>query len=254
MSKQVENGKELVGKIFKSRSSGDYEVTRYENSKKIHIKFLETGYETITAKNHIDSGRIKDRLKPTLYCVGIVGEMAVVKDGVKIKEYDLWKDMFFRCYSNSFKNKCSTYKDCVLSDNFKYFSYFKVWCSRQVGFNQEGWQLDKDILIKGNKIYSEDTCCFVPKEINMLFVKSNTRRGVYPIGVSYRKDRNKYRAMISNGNTSQFIGHFNTPEEAFYAYKGVKEAYIKDVANKWKDQIDARVYEALMNYQVEITD
>ena len=50
------------------------------------------------------------------------------------------------------------------------------------------------------------------------------------------------------------VGTYDTPEEAFYAYKPVKEAHIKSLAEKWKDQIDPRVYEALMNWTIEITD
>ena len=53
---------------------------------------------------------------------------------------------------------------------------------------------------------------------------------------------------------SSFIGHFDTEIEAFKAYKKVKESRLKDVAELYKDKIDHRVYDALMKYQVEITD
>ena len=59
--------------------------------------------------------------------------------------------------------------------------------------------------------------------------------------MSFRKDR-----------ITQNLGRFDTPEEAFQAYKQVKESYIKEVAEKWKGDIDPRVYEALMNWTVEI--
>ena len=134
-------------------------------------------------------------------------------------------------------------------------SKFSKWCNEQIGFNFKDdkgkpFQLDKDILIKGNKIYSEETCAFVPQEVNLLFVKGEKSRGDYPIGVRFHKVSGMFRAMYNN----KLSEHFKTPEEAFCAYKEAKEAYIKEVANKWKDQIDQRVYEALMNYQVEITD
>lgn len=244
----------IVGNVYTTFSGDDFIVTSYLGSREIYIKFLNTGYETVTANNHIQSGLIRDRLKPSLYGIGILGDVETHLEGVRLKEYYLWKDMFYRCYSERFLNMRPTYKGCSVSENFKYFSYFKDWCNKQVGFGNEGWHLDKDILVKGNKVYSEDTCCFVPKEINVLLVKSNARRGEYPIGVSYRKDRNKYKAGINNTIGSCFIGYFNTPEEAFYAYKEVKETKIKVVAEKWKGLIDQRVYEALMNYQVEITD
>ena len=110
--------------------------------------------------------------------------------------------------------------------------------------------MDKDILVKGNKIYSEDTCCFVPREINSLFVKRKKSRGNFALGVDYKKSVKKFRARCGN----KHLGLFNTELEAFYAYKQAKETYIKEVANKWKDQIDPRVYNALMKYEVEITD
>lgn len=93
-------------------------------------------------------------------------------NGKSIKEYQIWTDMLRRCYSEFELNRHPTYKGCEASDNFKRFSGFLSWAENQIGFCKDGWQLDKDIIIKGNKIYSEETCCFVPPEINSLFVKN----------------------------------------------------------------------------------
>ena len=116
----------------------------------------------------------------------------------------------------------------------------------------QGWELDKDILFKGNKIYSPETCCFIPREINQIFPKRDLKRGEYPIGVT--RKRGKFSAQLSTKDFNKNLGVFNTPEEAFQAYKSAKESYIKEVADKWKDQIEPRVYQAMYNYQVEITD
>ena len=113
--------------------------------------------------------------------------------------------------------------------------------------------LDKDILVKGNKIYSPETCCFVPNEINVLFTKKEKDRGEYPIGVSIIS--NKYVARCGVGNSkNKTIGSFKTPKEAFQAYKQYKEQYIKKVADKYKCQIPNNLYKAMYSYQVEITD
>ena len=113
--------------------------------------------------------------------------------------------------------------------------------------------LDKDIIKKGNKVYSPNTCVFVPHSINTLFVKSNKVRGEYYIGVY--KNGNKFEAQLSKGNGKQIpLGLYDTPEEAFLTYKQAKEAYIKEVAEEYKGKIDPRAYEALMKYEVEITD
>jgi len=110
--------------------------------------------------------------------------------------------------------------------------------------------LDKDILVKGNKTYSSDTCIFVPKDINSLFTKHDSKRGKYPIGVSYNKRDSKYHATFKK-NT---IGYYNNPEEAFNMYKITKEKYIKQVADRYKNKIPQRLYDIMYKYIVEITD
>lgn len=179
-----------------------------------------------------------------------------INDGTyptKTKEYQLWRGIFCRCFNERELLNYPRYRGCTVSDNFKYYSYFYEWCNRQIGFSNDGWHLDKDILIKGNKVYSENNCVFVPSEINMLFTKANSIRGLYPIGVSMNYKKFRARARIDNKEI--VIGSsYNTPNEAFYAYKEVKELYIKTVAERYKDVIDQRVYEALYKYQVDIID
>ena len=200
-------------------------------------------------------GNINDRLKPTVFGVGVIGECLTVDScGNRLKEYQVWKGMLERCYSDKFQAKKPTYKGCIVSENFVCYPYFKKWCNKQIGFDQVGWHLDKDILSKGNKVYSEDTCCFVPQEINSLLVRSNATRGKYPLGVSYLTRLGMFEASVSLGGRNKRIGRFYNAQEAFYAYKEVKESYIKEVANKWKDKIDPRVYNALMSWNIEITD
>ena len=147
-----------------------------------------------------------------------------------------------------------TYDDCTVSANFKHYPYFKEWYFKQIGHDQESWELDKDILVKGNKVYSEDTCCFVPKDLNNLLTHRKKDKGLYPVGVSYKPRINRYIAQIRKFKKVIHLGCFATPEQAFYAYKQAKEAYIKEVAELYKDQIDIRVYEALMKYEVDIND
>ena len=142
-----------------------------------------------------------------------------------------------------------------MSDNFKYYEYFYEWCNKKIGFSVEGFELDKDLLIKGNKVYNESTCVFIPAEINSLLTKRTTSRGKHLIGVSWCNKGKAFRAMVNkNKGKQEYLGYFNTELEAFNAYKVAKESFIKEQADKWKDKIDDRAYEALMNYQVEITD
>ena len=106
-----------------------------------------------------------------------------------------------------------------------------------------------------NKVYNENTCVFIPKEINLVLTKSDKKRGEHPIGVSWHSKSKTFVAQVSkNKGKREYLGLFNTEIEAFNAYKKAKEYFVKEQANKWKSQIDPRAYEALMNYQVEIDD
>lgn len=167
--------------------------------------------------------------------------------------YQAWTSMLERCYSNKYQNKKSTYIGCTVCDEWLLFSNFKKWFDNPNNNYKQGYQLDKDILVKGNKIYSPNTCCIVPASINTIFKNRKKNRGVYPIGV-IKKRNGKYVARACS--VKRHIGVYETIQEAFYAYKDAKERYIKSVAEKYfqEGKITEKVYNALMKYEVEITD
>ena len=248
--------KDCVGKVFKSKLSGDFKILKYNDSANVEIQFLNTGFETVARLISIKIGEVKDRLSPSIYGIGVVGTKYLTYEcGVQTKEYTLWKNMLERCYSDTYKKNHPTYKDCEVSENFKSFEYFYEWCHSQIGFSNQGWHLDKDLLTEGNKVYSENICVFIPSEINKVLVKREALRGEYLIGVSWHKKGKAFVATVNkNKGKREHLGSFTTEIEAFNAYKQAKESFIKEQANKWESQIDPRAYEALMNYEVEITD
>ena len=248
--------KDCVGKVCKSLNSGDFKVLKYNNKKNIEIEFLKTGYRKVAEMKEVRNGSIKDPYSPSVCGVGIVGTKYPSRvNGVHTKEYDLWTGMLQRCYSDTIKKKQPTYEGCEVSDNFKSYEYFYEWCQNQIGFSNKGWHLDKDLLIKGNKVYSENTCVFIPAEINSLLVKSTSLRGKHLIGVYWSNTSKSFIAQVrKNKGKPEYLGLFNTEIEAFNAYKNTKEVFVKEQAKKWKGEIDDRAYEALMNYTVDITD
>ena len=250
------NYKDCVGKVCKSKLSGDFKILKYSDSKNIEIQFLNTGFETKVQLGSIRNGEVKDPYSPSVCGVGVLGVKYQTKiNGVKTKEYVLWVHMLQRCYSDFSKKRNPTYIGCGVSDNFKSYEYFYEWCHNQVGFSNKDWQLDKDLLIKGNKIYSESTCVFIPSEVNSLLINCTASRGKHLIGVYWNKTANAFVARVSrNKGGSEHLGYFNTEIEAFNTYKDAKETFVKEQAEKWKGKIDDRAYEALMDYQVEITD
>ena len=248
--------RDCVGKVCKSLNSGDFKILKYNGAKNVEIQFLKTGYETSVTLGNIRNGNVKDLYSPSVFGVGILGIKYPSKiNSVITKEYTLWKRMLERCYSYNFKKKNPTYKDCEVSENFKSYEYFYEWCHKQIGFGNEDWQLDKDLLIRDNKLYSEYTCIFIPKDINLLLTKRTASRGEHLIGVCWSKKDEAFVAQVGKSKGKQeWLGSFKTEIESFNAYKKAKEAFVKEQAEKWKDKIDDRAYEALMNYTVEITD
>jgi hypothetical protein len=177
------------------------------------------------------------------------------KTGATPEECDraskIWAGMQIRC------GKVKAYLDCTVA--WESSDAFRAWAIKQPGFNIEGFELDKDILVKGNRVYSPETCVFVPLEINSLLsgCYKAKRRGAYPIGVSFNKGSGTFVAQMSNRQVAgldKYLGSFPTSEEAFACYKVAKEAKLRKLAEKWKDRIDPRAYEALMARTVEWDD
>ena len=248
--------KDCVGKICKSKSSGDFKILKYNNNRNVEVQFLKTGYEATVELVQVKRGNVKDPYSPSVYGVGILGtKYPSTINGIHTKEYKLWHNMLVRCYSDSSKKRRPTYEGCEVSDNFKSYEYFYEWYQNQISFDNEGWHLDKDLLVKGNKVYSENTSVFIPREINQILVKRTASRGEHLIGVCWHKKGKAFVAMVcKNKGKQEHLGCFNTEIEAFNAYKQAKESFIKEQAEKYKSQIDPRAYNALMDYEVEVTD
>ena len=245
---------DIVGKLFPTNNYGLVKVVEYTGNKEVTVTFVYTNAFKVVSLGHLRRGLIQDNFAKTCYGVGYIGDTSTSVDAKHKPAYVLWKDMLKRCYQTKYQDSHPCYIGCKVSEEFKCFANFEQWCEQQQGFAEKGFRLDKDILVKGNKVYSKDFCCFVPQDVNGLFIKQARKRGDYPIGVSLNKDTGKFKARVSCESVGKYISVHDTPEEAFQAYKKAKDRIIKDVTNKWKDQIDSRVYEALMSWTIEISD
>lgn len=193
-------------------------------------------------------------MRKLIYGVGYYEAGAYVAHaaGKKTREYMSWAGMLDRCYGTKLLAHNATYVGCTISDKFKNFQSFAEWANLQTGFENDGWQLEKDIILRGNKVYSEDVCVFVPLQINSLLCLRKSRRGVLPLGVSMR--RGKYQSQVSMRGKVKNLGSYSTPEEAFSVYKCAKENAIRQIAEEYRASVDPRVYEALINYDIKVTD
>jgi hypothetical protein len=169
------------------------------------------------------------------------------------KLYNRWANMIRRCYSEATQNKHQTYIGCSVSKEWHNFQNFAEWYVAQ-NCPDETWQLDKDILVKDNKIYSSETCCLLPRDLNMLTQKRKRGEGL-PVGVTRHKD--KFRAQLRTDKWergSEYLGLYLTKEDAFGAYLSAKKKRMYEKTKEWEHLLPPHVVTALLNYDVEITD
>lgn len=152
---------------------------------------------------------------------------------IQMKSYTTWKNMIVRCYSESFQERQPTYKDCTVCKEWLTYSNFKAFYD---AYYVDGWQLDKDLLIVGNKVYSPETCIFIPRELNLLLTDNESLRGKHPKGVSFNKALNKYHAVCKANGKPRHIGFFSTPEEASKAYQEFKAKHVLQEIARYKTE------------------
>lgn len=220
------------------------EIIAYRKSIDIDIKFSDGTILTNVELGNLKKGSIKNPMNPIIYGLGFIGigNYTYTKD---IRPYKVWNGMLKRCYCEKNFVFHPTYKDCSVHPDWLNFQNFAKWYYENY---KEGFQLDKDLLVEGNRVYSAETCCFVPRELNNIIsnvrdTKSETPLGVYPF-------KNKFRASVNQCGKRLFLGTFDDQMDAFYAYKKAKELFIRKQAEKYRMQIGGIVYSNLINYVI----
>lgn len=161
-------------------------------------------------------------------------------------------NMVTRGTNPNYKEKFPTYDGVSISENFKDFQFFAEWCNNQVGFGTAGFVLEKDLLIPNNRVYSEDTCVFVPDVINSFLTFNKTRQNGLPIGVSWSSTEGCYKSYCAQLNgKNKTLGRFDNPSSAFKAYCLFKEDLAKKLAATYSGKIDVRALAALLTFKVE---
>jgi hypothetical protein len=240
-----------VGDRFETNNYGSCVVIEYIDCNNVRIRF-EDGAEKICTAQNLRNGNVK---YPSLKFsgVGFIG-IGIYSYTSHKRIYMVWICMLQRCYNEDIQRKYPTYIGCTVDIRWHSFQNFAHDYLLMVGSDLD-WHLDKDILFKRNKIYSRETCCLVPSKINYLLTKSDASRGELRIGVTYREGRTKpYQARCNIEGKTKHLGSFKTEQEAYLVYKPAKEAEIKRLANLYKEELDPRVYQALVDYKVDFDD
>lgn len=220
-------------------------VVDYENRLKVIVEFQDSFRlrKCFTAQN-LKRGDFKNPYTKSIFGVGYLGD-GEFKSNSKV--YVCWFNMLKRCYVTI--NQPTAYRGVTVSEVWHNFQNFASWYYSQQNCG-DGYQLDKDLMTRGNTVYSPKTCCLIPREINNLIGNfSNVFEGDI-VGCSLNKRDNLYAVTIRDGRKVIYSGYFKDQKEATKAYVAEKEKRVKVVASKWKDRIDEKVYIALMGWTV----
>lgn len=160
--------------------------------------------------------------------------------------------MHSRCkVGGSMQKKQPTYVGCTTSEDFKDFQHFAGWCQNQIGYGTGGYELDKDLVVLGNREYGEGTCTFIPQELNKFLNTRPAARGKCALGVSFHKRDLVYTSQVRVSGKLVHLGYFNCESSAHRAYKAAKEAE----AYRWytrltngEFEVDGRVVERLRTW------
>ena len=254
------------GDVYPTRKGGDVVVLEYINNTNVLVKFLDmNGYEVWTSLSVLRKGLVRNLYTPYLFGVGYMGEgphKSTDYLGKPVRKYTAWGNMIERCYSKAMKRRCPSYETATACLDWENFQNFAEWFIQQSGHEDRGWQLDKDLLGDGSKIYSPETCTLLPARLNIL-IKNTSRTNqsfilpeysetYLPTGVSYNPKSKSYMISVSTlENPSKHKGiYFKTPFDAFRAYKEYKESLIKELAFIYKDNLSKKAYAALLELKV----
>lgn len=182
-------------------------------------------------------------------------KQTVIVDGEKRRKrqwscpyYKVWAHMIVRCYDQQFKDRNPTYKDCTVCEEWLTFSNFKSWMEKQ---DWEGKQLDKDLLVRGNKHYSPKTSCFISPAVNKFILEGEASRGEFPIGVYFDKSKDRFCARCNNPFTGkqENLGLFEDPITAHAVWLSRKLEFAKRLSEKESSEIIIRaLIERYENY------
>ena len=279
----------------------DKTVLVYYGGNKSVIEFKSTHNLAMIQYRYFLACDNVDCLEPSVYGVGILGVRSAT---TKYKAfYEIWLGLLSRtCYHRV--DCLPTYKDCTIDKSWLYLPNFINWYVSQINYNttileilkleKSEFQVDKDILNKGNKLYSPEFCTLVPATINKALSYSYSKESNLPICICHSTHHYGYQVAVNyNGNrithnishnkansnenaeyfrsiAKQYIGIKDIPKDqwasvgyCFLWYKERKEAEIKRLAEYWYNYsyngnivhvITKECYDALMNWEVDIND
>lgn len=242
------------GDVFKTNQGGYVTVLKYNNANSVLIKHEDShGYTCITRSSQLRNGQVKNPYFPSVYGVGYrgVGPYKATSGSNPTKAYYDWIGMLRRSYCTEYKKSKPTYEDVYVDSQWHNFQNFAEWWANAPNSDRKEFSLDKDLRKLGNKVYSPDTCSYVPVPVNSLLNNHSNAPGEQSQGV--RREGRIYEAALSVNSKVHYLGSFSNPDDAQKAYKTAKEEYVRKIAERYKDDLHQEVYKTLIEWTLEIT-
>jgi hypothetical protein len=241
------------GDIGTIRKGAEFIITKYVNNTHVEVRFTKSGYTTVTTSADVRSGSIKDPWFPVVFNRGYFGKGEYDRSNSK-EAYDRWYNMMLRCYSDKPRHNSLAYEKAEVCEEWYNFQNFAEWFYSQPNHDKPDYGLDKDLLIRDNKTYCPDACCFLPTRLNSLLIKNKTKRNAYPIGVRWDRTKRKFSTEVSYNGKNYHLGYYNSVDVAFNVYKEEKERLIKKTVLEYKDCISESIFDLIYNHEILITD
>jgi hypothetical protein len=207
------------------------------------VQFLdEFKYKRTASKNAVIKGNVKNPFRRSVYGVGYFGDGPYTSVNSQ-RQYKVWQCMLERCYNEAHPAH-KHYADVEVCGDWHNFQSFAAWCLTQKGFEDKHFEIDKDFMYDGNRLYSPDTCCFIPGVINSFFLngRTNGKKGEgLGVGVT-ETPSGTFRVCLNRVK----LGTFPSQRQAELAFTNYKKYSLWLLASEFKDRLDKKVYERLL--------
>lgn len=243
-----------VDMILENNRGDKFTIVKMNLPNYATIEFNDkTKYTYIVSLERILLGAVVNPYSRNVYGKGYIGvgvHAAVYTNGRQSTTYTKWSAMLKRCYSDVSRHEYRGYIDCEVCDEWLNYQVFAQWC-HDTGYLLLGYHLDKDLLVRGNKMYSPETCCMLPGEINSVLIESRPPTiKSEPRGITKRQN-GQYYVRTTENSTSTPRGTYDTLQEAMDVYRKITEVKIKTLALKYRYKISKQAYTALLNWQIK---
>lgn len=228
-----------IGHNCTTKQGYDIVVVNYEGYEKVTVNFVGTDIHVVTRWKRVEERAVENPYHRSFYGVGFIGqgEYSSSENSKSTKAVVAWADMLKRCYNENFLVEYPTYVGCKVEESWHNFQNFAAWHSINY---VAGWQLDKDLLSEGDKIYSEKTCCYLPQQLNLAIASLAMDNS----GVSC-DPRNKVPTYNARYKTKS-LGTFKTEEEARDVYNIHCLQKFEELVTSYKDLVKPEILEKLL--------